>query len=97
MAPISETSAAVEELAELINALELRLYGRSSDEPPFDPLAIQELYATFENIVHCLPSVQEFHAFAVPGMTHNDFLSQWEKLEAIIDWMPGADEDIVPD
>ena len=33
----------------------------------------------------------------MPGKTHNDFLLQWENLEAVLEWMPGADEDIVPD
>lgn len=96
MSSIPETSDAADLFAELISTLELRLFGRQTDEPPLDTMEIQELYATFEQCVRFFPDVEEFHSFAVPGKTHDDFLFHWKKLEDIIDEMPGADEDIVP-
>ena len=92
----SGPSHAAEHFTELINTLELRLYGHPPDEPALTAMEKLELYSTFEYNVRFFPDLPDFQNFSVPGKTHDDFLIQWKELEDIVSEMPGADEDIVP-
>ena len=79
--------------AELIESLEIRIFGPPPGELPLDDAKIEDLNWTIEQCIRGLPHTKDFEHLAVTGSTHEEFLVHWRKLENILDEFPSADDD----